>query len=74
MAQEIQHFCIWCGSKLIEDCPECEKPILHANGKFCYNCGTSYKSRTFNVGRGIPGISEPAIAASYVDGLRFRGK
>lgn len=42
VAKKEQRFCIWCGTKLVEECPGCSKPIIHSNGKFCYNCGAQY--------------------------------
>jgi len=41
---EEQFFCILCGTKLMEECPQCEKPILHPQGRFCYHCGASYRT------------------------------
>ncbi|MBI3586449.1 MAG: zinc ribbon domain-containing protein [Ignavibacteriales bacterium] len=42
LAKEEQRFCIWCGTRLAEECPQCSKPIIHSNGRFCYNCGARY--------------------------------
>lgn len=42
LAKEEQRFCIWCGTKLVEECPQCSKPIIHSNSKFCYHCGVQY--------------------------------
>lgn len=43
---EEQNYCILCGTKLIDACVQCGKPILHPQGKFCYHCGASYRTRT----------------------------
>lgn len=43
-AKEEALFCVWCGTKLFDQCPECSKPVLHAHGKFCYHCGARYAS------------------------------
>jgi hypothetical protein len=42
LAQERQHFCVWCGTKLIGECQQCSKPILYPHGRFCYHCGSQY--------------------------------
>ena|SRR3990172_1424992 len=42
LAAAEEHFCVWCGTKLMAECPRCSKPILHANGKYCYHCGVRY--------------------------------
>ena len=42
LAQERQHFCIWCGTKLVGECQQCAKPILYPHGRFCYHCGSRY--------------------------------
>ena len=39
---ERQSYCILCGTKLIEECTQCNQPILHPYGKFCYHCGAPY--------------------------------
>ncbi|MBI4428281.1 MAG: zinc ribbon domain-containing protein [Ignavibacteriales bacterium] len=39
---ERQSFCILCGTKLIDQCIQCNEPILHPYGKFCYHCGAPY--------------------------------
>ena len=35
-----QVFCIFCGEKLIEECPDCREPIIYPIAKFCPACGT----------------------------------
>jgi hypothetical protein len=40
---EEQFYCILCGTKLIEQCGQCAKPILHPQGRYCHHCGTSYR-------------------------------
>ncbi|MBI3580006.1 MAG: zinc ribbon domain-containing protein [Ignavibacteriales bacterium] len=41
---EEQFFCILCGTKLIEACNQCGKPILHPQGRFCHHCGATYRT------------------------------
>lgn len=60
LAKEEQHFCIWCGTKLVEECPQCSKPIIHSNGRFCYNCGTQYND-AHKLGGGVVGLRKHGV-------------
>jgi len=33
------NFCIVCGSRLLDECPQCHKHIVFPTGKFCPACG-----------------------------------
>jgi predicted amidophosphoribosyltransferase len=35
-------FCIICGEKLIEECPNCKEPIIYPIAKYCPVCGTGF--------------------------------
>ena len=39
---EPQIFCIVCGEKMIESCPNCNEPIIYPTGKHCHNCGQTF--------------------------------
>jgi len=39
-------YCPKCGSKLIETCPNCGKPIYFPYSKFCSYCGKPYKTNS----------------------------
>ncbi|RJP60814.1 MAG: hypothetical protein C4543_04360 [Ignavibacteriales bacterium] len=43
--KEVDKYCSFCGSELIDKCPECGEVILNAYAKFCKFCGTNYPSR-----------------------------
>ncbi len=32
-------FCIVCGTKLLEACPNCSEPVLYPVARFCPSCG-----------------------------------
>ncbi len=36
---ELLNFCLACGTKLINACPQCHEPILYPTGKYCPVCG-----------------------------------
>lgn len=36
---EAQSFCMICGTKLVEACPDCLEPIIYPVVKFCPVCG-----------------------------------
>ena len=40
--EEEQIYCVVCGKKMIEKCPNCEAPIIYPTGKFCHKCGNVY--------------------------------
>lgn len=42
LAKEQQHYCVWCGTKLVGECQQCGKPILYPHGRFCHHCGNRY--------------------------------
>ncbi len=35
-------YCILCGTKLLDACPECHAPIHYPTAKFCPSCGEKY--------------------------------
>lgn len=36
---EKDQFCVICGAKLIDECPNCREPILYPVARFCPSCG-----------------------------------
>ena len=40
--EEEQKFCIVCGTKMIEECPNCKEPVIYPNAKYCFKCGREY--------------------------------
>ncbi len=36
---EAQSYCMICGTRLIEGCPDCLEPIIYPVAKFCPVCG-----------------------------------
>jgi predicted amidophosphoribosyltransferase len=34
-------FCILCGARLLNDCPQCHEHIVFPTGKFCPSCGAA---------------------------------
>jgi len=42
---EQDKFCSFCGSQLIEACPECGEAIANPYAKFCKYCGKNYPGR-----------------------------
>ncbi len=36
---EAQSYCMICGARLIEGCPDCLEPIIYPVAKFCPVCG-----------------------------------
>lgn len=42
---EGQIYCVVCGEKLIEKCPNCSAPIIYPTGRFCHKCGNEYRAR-----------------------------
>ena len=36
---ENQVYCIVCGEKLMEECPQCKEPIVYPTARFCPVCG-----------------------------------
>jgi hypothetical protein len=32
-------YCVICGTKMIEECPECREPIIYPTAKYCPACG-----------------------------------
>lgn len=45
---EKDNYCSLCGSKLIENCPECSEVIVNPYAKYCKKCGSSYPGRNKN--------------------------
>jgi hypothetical protein len=42
---EPDNYCSFCGTKLIETCPNCGKPIENPYANFCKYCGEVYPGR-----------------------------
>ena len=38
---ERMSYCIVCGTRLLNDCPQCHEHIIFPTGKFCPTCGTA---------------------------------
>ncbi|MGA2667429.1 MAG: zinc ribbon domain-containing protein [Ignavibacteria bacterium] len=38
-------FCIVCGEKLIEECPNCKEPIIYPTAKYCPVCGVNFSKK-----------------------------
>ena len=36
--EEEQKFCIVCGEKMIEECPNCKEPLIYPTDKYCFKC------------------------------------
>ncbi|MBI4547657.1 MAG: zinc-ribbon domain-containing protein [Ignavibacteriae bacterium] len=36
-------FCVLCGTKMIDQCPQCGEPIRTPTAKFCPKCGGKYQ-------------------------------
>ncbi len=36
---EVQSYCMVCGTRLVEACPDCLEPILYPIARFCPVCG-----------------------------------
>jgi hypothetical protein len=41
-------YCILCGTRMIDECPECREPIIYPTAKFCPACGNGLMKTTEN--------------------------